>query len=416
MSSISLVPVTIDGVTYQANPEYTAGQVASIYQQNLQVFVDLFNMPAATASSSINSTTASQMSTAIAQLLNLAQNGVQVQIDPSLPPKTYYLSVEMSRDLDLLIQSLKASGATDPASSITVEQAKMWKSLAAASPVIAAILNAAISSSGEANRSLQALVELVYVKTGNEVMANSLSSLEQALSVTQDSLNILQDLQTLHNRLTVNSPPAFSTIFNVNRPGTNSDPSLFRSQYPGAASSYFGRPIDPTLAADLASTNAAGSAVPGVGFSDALKQLISLRERLRDQITQLIPITKVETSAQLADTLLGRLQNVVKDLDTYFAVSGVPVSTSTATMDAFHAFKTWMLDNLDQHNNVNAGKAGLIQQNITFAITSGESTNDSQKEEVRRYLFVFEEYYKSASAILQALTQIITKMAQNIAR
>lgn len=416
MSSISLVPVTINGQTYQANLEYTAGPVAAAFQQNLQTFVDVFNLPASSALSSITSTTATQMSTAIAQLLNLAQNGVSVQVDPSLPPKQYFLSVEMARDLDLLIQSLKAAGAPDPAAGITVAQAQMWKSLAAASPVIAAILNAAISSSGEANRSLQALVELVYVKTGNEVMADSLASLEQALSTTQDSLNILQDLQTLHNRVTVNSQPAFSTIFNVSRPGTNSDPSMFQAQYPGFASSYFGKAIDPTLAADLASTNVGGSAVPGVGFAAALNSLISLRERLRDEITKLIPITKVTTSAQLADTLLGKLQGVVKDLDTYFAVSGVPVSATTPTADAFKAFKTWMLDNLDQHNNANAGKAGLIQQNITFAITAGESTNDSQKEEVRRYLFVFEEYYKSASAVLQALTQLITKMAQNIAR
>ena len=416
MTSISLIPVTIDGVTYQANLEYTAKEVGQAFQQYLQIFVQVFNMPASTAPTSITQATADQMSASIQQLLDLAQNGMAVQVDPSLPPKRYFLTTEMARDLDLIIQSLKAAQIADPAGSISVGQAQVWKSLAAASSVIAAILNAAIASSGEANRSLQALVELVYIKTGNEVMANSLAALEEALSTTKDSLDILQDLQTLHNRVQPAAKKPFSAFFDVTRPRTNSDPSLFRAQYARAASAYFGQAVDPTLAVDLGSTNAAGSAVPGVGLPDALANLISLRERLKDEITKLIPITKVDTSAQLANTLLGRLQTVVRDMDTYFAVSGVPVTTTTNSLDAFKAFKTWMLDNQDQHNNVNAAKAGLIQQNLTFAITAGESTNDSQKEEVRRYLFVFEEYYKSASAILQALTLIITKMAQGIAK
>lgn len=416
MTSISLIPVTIDGVTYQANLEYTAKEVGQAFQQYMQVFVDVFNMSSSSAPTSITQTTADQMSAAIKNLLNLAQNGMAVQVDPSLPPKQYFLTTEMARDLNLLIQSLKAAEIADPAGSISVGQAQVWKSLAAASPVIADILNAAISSSGEANRSLQALVELVYVKTGNEVMANSLQALEEALSTTQDSLNILTDLQTLHNRIQPNAKKPFSAFFNVSRPGTNSDPSLYRAQYAAAASAYFGQPVNPLLNADLGSTNAAGSAVPGAGFPDALANLISLRERLKDEITKLIPITKVTSSAQLGDTLLGKLQAVVADLNKVFAVSGVPVSATTPTMDAFKAFKNWMLDNLDQHGNANAAKAGLIQQNITFAITAGQSTNDSQKEQVRRYLFVFEEYYKSASAVLQALTQIITKMAQGISK
>jgi hypothetical protein len=415
MSSISLVPVTIDGVTYQANVEYTASQVGQAYQQYLQTFVDVFNMSASSATTNITQTTADQMSAAIQQLLDLAKNGLQVQVDPSLPPKTYYMTVEMANNVDLLVQSLKATGAADPTSALTVEQAQQWKSLSAASPVISTILTAAISASGEANRSLQSLVELIYVKTGNQVLGDSMASLENALQITKDSLNILNDLQTMHNRITTYSKSAFSSTFNLHRPAVGSDPSLFRNQYPSAASAYFGKPIDPVLNPDLASTNAAGSTVPGVDFQAALTQLITLRNRLQDEINQLIPVTSA-TSATVGDTLLGKLQAVLKDLNTYFAVSGVPVTASTNTAAAFKAFKTWMLDNLDQHSNANAGKAGLIQQNLTFAITAGESTNDSQKEQVRRYLYVFEEYYKSASAILQALTQIITKMAQNIAK
>jgi len=61
-----------------------------------------------------------------------------------------------------------------------------------------------------------------------------------------------------------------------------------------------------------------------------------------------------------------------------------------------------------------ASKAGSIQDNITFAITAAQSLNDSQKEQVRRYMYVFEEYYKSASSLLTAISQIIQKIAQGI--
>jgi hypothetical protein len=49
---------------------------------------------------------------------------------------------------------------------------------------------------------------------------------------------------------------------------------------------------------------------------------------------------------------------------------------------------------------------------LTKAITAAQSTNDQQNEDVRNFLNLFEQYYKSASALLQAISQIIQKMAQ----
>jgi hypothetical protein len=49
-----------------------------------------------------------------------------------------------------------------------------------------------------------------------------------------------------------------------------------------------------------------------------------------------------------------------------------------------------------------------------LAITSAQGLNDTQTEQVRQYMFIFEEYYKSASALLNAITQIIQKFAQGI--
>ncbi len=64
----------------------------------------------------------------------------------------------------------------------------------------------------------------------------------------------------------------------------------------------------------------------------------------------------------------------------------------------------------------NFGRSGDFQKNLTTAIVSGEALNDKKKEELRRFLFIFEEYYKSAAALLNKMTQLIEKIAQGIAR
>lgn len=61
-----------------------------------------------------------------------------------------------------------------------------------------------------------------------------------------------------------------------------------------------------------------------------------------------------------------------------------------------------------------AQNAGEFQQNITLAMTAAQGLNNSQTEQVRGFLFTFEEYYKSASSVLTSLTQLIQKYAQGI--
>ena len=112
----------------------------------------------------------------------------------------------------------------------------------------------------------------------------------------------------------------------------------------------------------------------------------------------------------------------LKTMSTTFVYSTGPgqfVSASTigvSDKNKADALLYFLLDNNDpsrliKGNNANDGEAAL-----TFAITAGQGLNDTQKADVQNYLFVFEEFYKSASAILQSITQMIEKMAQNISR
>lgn len=237
----------------------------------------------------------------------------------------------------------------------------------------------------------QALIELVYVKTANDVLASSLASLQDALGLTKNILDLLTGLQTLHNAITVSSKGSFHFNF-VSNPAGGAD---FAAQYRAAASAFFGTPVDPRFL--YASAGAAG-------FASFKAQLMGYKAQLSADI----PLLSAKTPALsngLPDpnALLAKLRAVLADL-------------KSSNISTFSGAMAWTLDNYAQHNSPAAAQAGIIQQHLTFAITAGESLNDTQKETVQNFLYVFEEYYKSASAVLTSITQIIQKMAENIAR
>ncbi len=236
----------------------------------------------------------------------------------------------------------------------------------------------------------QALIELVYIQTANDVLGNALLSLQQALSVTQNVLNTLTGLQNLHNSLFVSGKGQFNFNF-AQTPGSIE----YVHNYTSAASAFFGTPIDPKFIY----TDAGAS-----GFAQFQSDILALKQQVTQEIPQLSAITpRLSGGGEDPNSLLAKMRVVLADLNNY-------------NLNTFSGCQAWTIDNYNVHGSGNAAKAGIIQQHLTFAVTAGESLNDTQKESVRNYLFIFEEYYKSASAVLQAITQIISKMAGNIAR
>lgn len=164
-------------------------------------------------------------------------------------------------------------------------------------------------------------------------------------------------------------------------------------------------------ASDITALNLGKPALTG-----QINQLISLRNQLSAQIRTLSATTP---SASLGDanSLYGRLQTVLADIKSVFVLGSGGQPTSSSPLSSTYAgFLAWMEDSYNTRNTTSSGSAGKIQQDLTNAITAGQSLNDTQKESVRRFLYVFEEYYKSASAILTKITQILERLAQGIAR
>ncbi|MGA8164356.1 MAG: hypothetical protein WB791_04935 [Waddliaceae bacterium] len=519
----TLLPVTINGVEYQAHAEYTKGPIGQQYLDSLAVFERIFNLRADDPQEIIDfiNGTAIQQEvenalwggevtgvdgniTTVEGLINLAAFGLPDENDPYDPTTPHFLTVQMVQSVDQLIQSLKAAGlqinGTDP-TQVESQDIINWRNLAVSSDAIRRILQDAINVGANYNRSMQSLVELVYVRTGNQILSDNLEDLENALSTTKDSLETLNDLQNLHNNITAKGKGVFeefaAAAYNI--PGNANTPTRFLNGIQSLGEEFFDS-IDPqiletftvtdrdnflkirnelrlqisalsqttpdlddpgTLLAKIrvvydgiqsALVKAGGSGSPGQvalaltlwtldSYTDEGEIMVNTNtnfpinvDAFLDNVRQIInpflggfvitsapggplpvaalpPITQerfIDDPAGTMGAILGILANI--------SISGA-ASAAIALGSAWNQFQT--VNPLSALSTVpaNLGDSdGLIQRNINAAITAGQSLNDSQKSEVRRYLFVFEEYYKSASAILNKLTQILERIAQGIAR
>lgn len=229
---------------------------------------------------------------------------------------------------------------------------------------------------------IQAYVELVYSQAANDILYNNLGSLYENLQLTKQAADLLNKIQALKNEAVVVTS-TFNFNFETGGAGIGSIES-YGSAYIDAASAFFGHKVIISYDSKWL-----------VGGSSRI-QFFSARK----QLSAFLPILSSFTPSadKGAGSLFAKLTTVYEDM---VAKNSNPPG--------------WVIDayNATGSNAINAGK---IQQNITSAITASQSLNTTQTERVRNYMFLFEEYYKSASSILTQITQIIQKMAEGIGR
>lgn len=411
-----LLPVTIHNVEFQGHAEYTSNLVGAEYQELLRPFSDLFNLgitdenpdPDQVLNAIQNGTYHTDMEASLEALIALARNGMTDPNDPVDPNRLHFLSIEMGGSMDQLIKTLIAAGAqVDTASgSVTISEqvAVNWKNLSVNSDAVRQVIDFAISTAGDQNRTMQALVELIYVKTGNDILTSNLERLETALSTTKDSLTTLAQLQELHNKIEITKETQTFEEFASGNYNASSEGGFVDGfdDFDGLVeeASEFFQALYPTV--DIATISNSDTA-----------QFLDLRNDIAAQIRALSGVTPGAGTEEENGTLLGNLRIVYDNMQASLLKAG----GSGDTLNVKNALRLWILDGEnDLSTHLSGLEPGEIQRKLTAAITAGQSLNDTQKEEVRRYLFVFEEYYKSAAAILTKITQILERMAQGIAR
>lgn len=450
--------------------EKTSPVVAGVYLQQIQVLYNIFNTPTGTA---LDSADVAAAQSAFQELQNLATGNAGVVQNPDGSLQVYYLTLDMLRPLDVLFRSFEAVGAGDPSAGLTLDQLNRWKDYSVVSPLIQNTLAQALNATAT-NRSIQSLVELDYVSAGNDLIAEKLSGLEGAITLTKDIMSVLTTIQnlrngalTVHDRTDITAPIPFDTNFNVVPLGeapafASLEAAAFQTAYLHYNSYYYTGNVIPTPKDSLFSImegryGADWSTVGLTGFDsgsfDTMSQLFHFRPnpKILEMSVYVGPLGRLSASGgalleALAQQMLllsgykgqlaAQFPEQVGDANSlYTAISNIydPLASNpdfSAILAAVRAGNqppldgnsamalfAWLTDNPDSKGaitGINGDAAGDIQDAINKSTVAGQALNDTQKENVRNFLFVFEEFYKSASAILQRLSQIIEKMAANI--
>lgn len=428
----SVINASIDGL----------GQVPVFAEVTNQAVVNAYNTEIANLVNVFNKTTPIVESdyfivqNAIQGLQNLAANGLLNTQTNSIE----FITLSMANSINDITRSLVAIGF-DPTVQVTAQQRideiSQWRDLA--DVALRSILEGALSA-GRFNRSLQAIIELEYVRTGNDQIFTELSSLEDATQLTQEALRILERAQNLKNMLfpedpLADSPPLLidSDIVTIN---SNTPLETIQTQINTAVLSQFaseGALVEAWEAGDCIvnlSIQLSNGAIEGDNFctveqftsaySDQLDPIFDepISPIIDPSIVQGDGITPTPEALAEFQRLISELQELIVELDVVSPTGTTPRDTTiqgrieVVVQDMQNeGLVNWVLDNYQDTRNPNAGD---FQRNLTEAITTSESINDQQRQELRRQLFVFEEFYRSASAVLIAINQIITRMAQNI--
>lgn len=420
------------GTVYVELNDYTSPEVAATYYANMKVIEDFFNKPETTPANTniaTDITEAANVQAAIANLLDLAQNGLISNTTAGTSQVTNsvkFMTKQMASNLDLLIRSFQAVGAANPESAITQSQLAKWKDLATTSPAIQDLMQAILFATA-GNRSIQSIIELDYVATGNILINDQLSSLEEALNVTQNVLDSLANLQQLKNSLVM--PP--SQVYHAPTviPGFTGDPAgvqestlmaLYRqgrlstltTPFIQGASNFFTQPLFPMVISQI--LNPVTSVLTPFGEAQ-FQKLLAIQRSLLAFVPILSSITNSATAAN-TNSLLGRIKSVLHDFSILFESGGIQAAALGTPAQQASAMRRYLLDNNDPRFAVTGATPNQGQNNLTFAVTSAQGLNDQQKQLVQQYLYIFQQFYQSASAVLQAINQMISKMAQNISR
>lgn len=399
--------------------DYTSPGVANRYQELMAELLAIFNKTGKTPGdpNTLTPDDYKKVLDVIAQFQDLGQNGLVGSVnpkDPSAPQRIFYMSGAMIDQLDQLMKSLEATGikfpealnVTDPLQQIQALQA--WQSLSSFG--IQELLTKGVATVVlSATRSLQSLVELEYVKLGNQIIFENLTSLEQALRNTQGILDTLNNVQSSKNL--IGASLGFKDPTNPNSPVYKSFNSFLWGHFPNFGSlSVDGQRAAYQTAGSIFFTQINPNAQGTV--TDAKNLLIS-KGKLYQQIAALESASP-SNNRNVKGTLAFELFQVAKNISAIMVDdNGVPLSLGSDPNQMTKHLNLWIIDNGSAKGSLT--QSGDIQTNITNAVTAAQSLSDQQQQAVNRYLFIFQEFYTSASNILQTLTQLIRKFAQGAA-
>jgi hypothetical protein len=112
-------------------------------------------------------------------------------------------------------------------------------------------------------------------------------------------------------------------------------------------------------------------------------------QQIIDNLTALIEKAKQYVDSQSGSSVVTELSRVLLD----FQGAG--------------SIQTWVTNFTDQNE-------GTYQSHLNNAITASQALNDTEREQLQQVMFVYQEFYQSASSMLNSLNQLLQTIASNI--
>ncbi len=331
----------------------------------------------------------------------------------------------MAQGLDKLIRTLRAAGwdpIGDPTNSANA-QAAITNVTGANATVygLANILQQAISAAAQTHlagkaalsdsMSIQQVLMVDYVSRGNEILFNEMQQLKSAVDINQQALSYLNSLQDLMNQ---KDPQKFIMQLQLLN-NVNINTSSPQSQFDSFEKATYDQSLA-TLTRISSETPAGYQAYfNNLATGAAIPDNAQLAASSFDDLST----AGKSIAAYSASTITANLTYLVQQIS---AMGGSPANglvlalnkinsdfQGLVTQDPANALKNWIQD-------TQTADPGGFQRNLSNAIVSSQSFNDTERENLREVMFVFEEFYKSATGLLSRLTQLIEKMADGIAR
>ncbi len=340
----------------------------------------------------------------------------------------------MAEYVDRIIRTFRSAGwdpiaDTAAAGTAAVQAVLTNPSIYQVASYITQALNAASQAilagdSSTQSKSLQQLLMVDYISRGNELLYSQMKDLQTAIDLNQNSLSYLNSLQDLMNQ---KDPQQF--IMQLQLLSTTSPSSLGLDQYSKFETDSFNQQLGTVskftqnqirsyintiqslnLTQDVLSTVTPEQYQNMVGtVSGAFLDLSTVQDMTAAFNAQNNGITMIITNL---DFLINQLTNAAGGSATRLIQSLQTIRTDFATLrdqGITTAVVNWVQD-------VGVNREGDYQRHLNDAIVASQSLNDSKREELRRVMFVFEEFYKSATAMLSRITQLIERMATSINR
>ncbi|MGR3951907.1 MAG: hypothetical protein QRY74_03210 [Chlamydia sp.] len=272
------------------------------------------------------------------------------------------------------------------------------------------------------SKSLQQLLMVDYIDRGNELLYGQMKDLQTAIDLNQNSLSYLNSLQDLMNQ---KDPQQF--IMQLQQLSTVNPSNLSLDTYSKFENETFNQQLGNISKFSAGQIRQYINTVQSLNLSSDTIQTLTEEQYSKLQGTiggSFLNLATLQATDKSFNSQNNGINTIISNLDFLVnQLTNVSGGSANSIVQALQTIRSDFKTLSDQGittavinwvQDIGSNREGDYQRHLNDAIVASQSLNDSKREELRRVMFVFEEFYKSATNMLSRITQLIERMASSI--